>query len=77
MRFGTKVTAPLRLAYLNGDYDRAFDLLKEGGIKMVYKTVAAVEPYHATIHLELEDKEKAKAILQQAGIPVYPPTPFF
>lgn len=74
---GTIVTSPIRMAYLNGDYDRAFDLLKEAGIKIVYRTVASVEPYHATIHVEPADKDKANEILKQAGIHLYPPTPFY
>lgn len=77
MKVGTIITSPLRMAYLNGDYDRAFDLLKGAAIKIVYRTVASVEPYHATMHVEPEDKEKAKTLLERAGIQLYPPTPFY
>ncbi len=77
MQVGVIVTSPLRIAYMNGDYERAFDLLKQAGIKMAYRTVASVEPYHATIHVEPEDKEKAKTIIEQAGIRLYPPKPFY
>ena len=77
MKVGTIITSPLRIAYLNGDYDRAFDALKTAGIKITYRTVASVEPYHATIHVEPEDKDKAITTLKQAGIQLYPPTPFY
>jgi hypothetical protein len=77
MKVGVIITSPLRIAYLNGDYGRAFDLLKDAGIKIAYRTVASVEPYHATIHVEPEDKEKARAIIEQAGIRLYPPIPFY
>ncbi len=76
-KVGVIETSPLRMAYLNGDYDRAFDLLKQAGVKIAYRTVASVEPYHATIHVEMEDKEKARATVEQAGIKLYPPTPFY
>lgn len=77
MKVGTIVTSPLRVEYLNGDYERAFDALKAAGIKITYRTVASVEPYHATIHVEPEDKERATGILKQAGVRIYPPTPFY
>ncbi len=77
MKVGTVITSPLRIEYLNGDYNRAFDALKGAGIKIAYRTVASVEPYHATIHVEPEDKEKAIAILKQAGVQLHPPTPFY
>ncbi len=77
MKVGVIVTSPLRIGYMNGDYDRAFDVLKQAGIKIAYRTVASVEPYQATIHVEPGDKEKAKQVLQQAGIHIYPPLPFY
>jgi lipoate-protein ligase A len=77
MKVGTVVTSPIRVEYLNGDYGKAYDLLMEKKIKIIYKTVASVEPYHATIHVAPEDEEKAKKILEKAKIKYYPPTPFY
>ncbi len=77
MQVGVIVTSPLRMDYMNGDYNHAFDLLKQAGIKIAYRTVASVEPYQATIHVEPQDKEKAKNLIEGAGIRLYPPTPFY
>ncbi|MDI6786501.1 MAG: hypothetical protein QMD92_07295 [bacterium] len=74
---GTKVSMPIRVDYMNKDYDKAFDLLMENKINIIYKTVASVEPYHATIHLSPEDSEKAKKILNDAGIKWSEPVPFY
>lgn len=78
VKVGTVETIPIRVDYMNGDYNKAYDLIAEAGIKIVYKTVAGVEPYHATIHLEnYEDRDKATMLLDQAGIQWSPPTPFY
>jgi mono/diheme cytochrome c family protein len=74
---GTIVTVPIRVDYMNGDYDKAYDLITNAKIKIVYKTVASVEPYHATIHVLPQDAEKVKKLLDKAGIKHYPPTPFY
>lgn len=78
MKVGTMDTKPIRVEYLNGDYNRAFDLIRAAGIKIIYKTVADVEPHHAAIHFDnIADRDKAARILEEAGIKWYPPTPFF
>jgi len=77
MKIGTIITSPIRVDYMNGDYSKAYDLLIEDGDKIIYKTVASVEPYHATIHVAQEDEEKVKELLDKADIKYYPPTPFY
>lgn len=77
MKVGTVLTTPIRVDYMNGDYDKAYDLLTGKKIKIFYKTVASVEPHHATIHLEPGDGPKAKKLLDKAGIKWYAPTPFY
>ena len=78
MKVGTMDTKPLRVEYLNGDYSKAYDLIAKAGIKMVYKTVADVEPHHAAIHFDnVTDRDKAAKLLEEASIKWYPPTPFF
>ncbi len=74
---GTVVTAPIRVAYMNGDYDKAYDLLAKEKVKIVYKTVSSVEPYHATFHLNPDDEERVKSLLDGAKIKHYEPTPFY
>ncbi|MDI6800279.1 MAG: hypothetical protein QMD53_06420 [Actinomycetota bacterium] len=74
---GTVVTAPLRVEYLSGDYSKAFDLLQKEKVKIVYKTVSSVEPYHATIHLSPADEERVKTLLDEAKIKYYEPSPFY
>ncbi|MBI5043490.1 MAG: hypothetical protein HZC10_06620 [Nitrospirae bacterium] len=76
-KVGTIVTTPIRVDYMNGDYNKAYDILAKEKIAMVYKAVASVEPYHATIHVNPEDGEKAKQLLTKAGIKWHPPTPFY
>lgn len=76
-KVGTIVTAPIRVEYMNGDYNKAYDALAKEKIPMVYKSVASVEPYHATIHVNPEDGDKAKELLTKSGIKWYPPTPFY
>ncbi|MFQ5612337.1 MAG: hypothetical protein ACE5H9_09415 [Anaerolineae bacterium] len=77
-KVGTMDTKPLRMDYANGDYSRAYDLISGAGIKIVYKTVASVEPYHATIHLEHEqDRDRAAKLLDEAGIQWFSPVPFY
>ncbi len=77
-KVGTMDTKPIRVDYANGNYSKAFDMLTEAGIKIVYKTVNSVEPYYATIHLDnIEDREQAKKMLEDAGISWYLPAPAF
>jgi len=74
---GTIVSKPIRVAYLNGDYDKAIRLIRKQGLGVVYTAVASVEPYHATIHLAPADYDKAVELLNRAKIRWFPPTPFF
>lgn len=76
-KVGTIVTTPIRVEYMNGDYNKAYDILAKEKVAMVYKTVASVEPYHATIHVDPADGEKAKQLLSKAGIKWYQPVPFY
>ncbi len=77
-KVGTMDTKPIRVAFANGDYDKAFDLIAGAGLKIVYKTVASVEPYEATIHLEdYESRDKATQALDEAGISWSEPVPFY
>jgi len=78
VKVGTVDTKPIRVAYMNGDYDKAYDLLTEAGLKIAYKTVASVGPYEATIHLgDSEARNKAIQILEEAGIAWSEPKPFY
>jgi hypothetical protein len=71
-------TKPIRVEFMNGDYSKAYDLITGAKIKIVYKTVADVEPHHATIHFDnAADRDKAIQLLEGAGIQWYPPAPFF
>lgn len=72
---GTIITAPIRVDY--EDYSKAYDSLTGAGIKIVYKTVSSVAPYHATIHLEEADEAEAKKILAREGIKYHPVVPFY
>ncbi len=77
-KVGTMDTKPVRVDYANGDYSQAYDLISKAGIKIVYKTVNSVEPYQATIHLEnLEDRDKATKLLDEANINWSEPVPAF
>jgi len=77
-KVGTVDTKPIRVDYMNGDYNKAYDLISEAGVKIVYKTVAGVEPHHATIHLgTTEDRDKATKLLEGSGIGWSLPTPFY
>ena len=77
MKVGTIVTTPIRVDYMNGDYDKAYDALVNNKIGVIYKTAASVEPHHATIHVAPEDGDKAKRILDKAKIKWWEPVPFY
>jgi hypothetical protein len=74
---GTIANAPLRVDYINGDFDKSEDILKKSKIGIVGRNVASVTPYHATIFVNLSDEEKAKKLLKDAGIAMYPIEPYF
>ncbi|HBY92854.1 MAG: hypothetical protein M5U01_39300 [Ardenticatenaceae bacterium] len=77
-KVGTMDTKPIRVDYSNGDYSRAYDLITGAGLKIIYKNVSSVEPYHVTIHLEnIASRDAAAQLLDEAGINWYPATPFF
>ncbi len=77
-KVGTMDTKPIRVSYSNGDYGKAYDLIASAGLKIVYKTVASVEPYEATIHLEdYVSREKATQALDEAGVAWSEPKPFY
>jgi len=77
MKVGTILTTPIRVDYMNGDYDKAYDALADKKIGIIYKTVASVEPYHATLHVEPGEGDNAKKVLDNAKIKWYEPTPFY
>jgi hypothetical protein len=74
---GTIVTKPIRVAYMNGDHDKAETLIRGAGLAIRVRTVSTVEPYHGTIHVVPEDYEKAVALLDENKIAHYPATPYF
>lgn len=74
---GTIVTKPIRVAYMNGDHDKAEVLIRGAGLAIRVRTVSTVEPYHGTIHVVPEDYEKAVALLDENKIAHYPATPYF
>ncbi|ODS35500.1 MAG: hypothetical protein A7316_07130 [Candidatus Altiarchaeales archaeon WOR_SM1_86-2] len=77
MKVGVIESTPLRLDYMNGDFEKAEGLLKEENINIIHRTVATVEPYHATIFVDKSRGDSAKKILEKNKIKIYPPKPFF
>ena len=77
MKVGVIESTPIRLDYMDGDFDKAEGLLKKENISIVYRTVATVEPYHGTIFVDKSLGDKVKKILEKNKIEVYPPKPFF
>jgi len=74
---GTVYNAPIRVEYINGDFDKAEDILKKADIHILGRNVASVTPYHATIFVSLQDEEKALSLIKKAGIKIYPAEPYF
>ncbi|MFW0884610.1 hypothetical protein ACMCNP_06145 [Candidatus Acidulodesulfobacterium sp. H_13] len=74
---GTVYNAPIRVEYINGDFDKAEEILKKVDIHILGRNVASVTPYHATIFVGLEDEEKALGSIKKAGIKTYPIEPYF
>ena len=74
---GTVINAPIRVDYINGDFDKAEEILKNAKISIVGRNVASVTPYHATIFVNLDDEAKAKKLIKTAGINMHPIEPYF
>lgn len=74
---GTDVSVPVRVDYMNGDYHKAFDLLKKNKIPVKYKVVMTVPPFHATIHVFPPDGVKAMKLLRDKKITMYKIKPSF
>lgn len=74
---GTIYNAPIRVEYINGDFDKAEEVLKKADIHILGRNVASVTPYHATIFVSLEDEEKAANLIKNAGIKTYAIEPYF
>lgn len=68
---------PLRVEFLNGDWERARIALDAENINVMFQTVSSVEPYTATIHIHPEDEATAIATLSAAGVPWEKPTPYY
>ncbi len=74
---GTDVSIPIRVDYMNGDYHRAFDLLKANNLPIKYKTVMTVPPFHATIHMFPKYGVAAMDLLHKNKIKMYKVKPVF
>ncbi len=74
---GTIYHAPIRVEYINGDFDKAEEIIKKAGVHIVGRNVASVTPYHATIFVGLEDEKKAIDLIKKAGIKTYEVEPYF
>ncbi len=74
---GTVYNAPIRVEYINGDFDKAEEILKKVDIHILGRNVASVTPYHATIFVGLEDEKKALDLIKKAGITTYLIEPYF
>jgi|TARA_B100001964_G_scaffold18833_2_gene19265 hypothetical protein len=74
---GTDVSIPIRIDYMNGDYHKAFDLLKSNDIPIKYKTVMTVPPFHATLHMFPSYGLEAMQLLLKNKIKMYKAKPVF
>ena len=74
---GTDVSVPIRLDYTNGDYHKAFDLLKENKIPVKNKTLMTVPPFHATLHIFPKYGVQAMELLRKNKIAMYKVKPVF
>lgn len=74
---GTIRSIPIRVDFLNGDWKKARAVLDKKKIPVKYQTVASVEPYTATIHVEYDYGDAAKAALDAAKIRWEPPKPYY
>lgn len=74
---GTDVSIPIRVDYMNGDYHKAYDLLKSKKLPIKYKTVMTVPPFHATIHIFPKYGVQAMKLLNKNKIKMYKAKPVF
>lgn len=74
---GTIYNAPIRIDYINGDFDKAEEILKKQGIGIQGRNVASVTPYHATIFVSIDEEAKAKELIKKAGIKTFPVEPLY
>lgn len=74
---GTDVSIPIRVGYMNGDYHKAYDLLKSKKIPIKYKVVMTVPPFHATIHIFPKYGVQAMELLAKNKIKMYKVKPVF
>jgi len=78
-------SVPLRAEYVdkgtepdpNCDFMKMEAALKDAGIKIIYRTVQTVPPYHGTVWVPKADEEKAKKVLTEKGIKWHPQTLLF
>ncbi len=68
---GTIWGTPIRVDFQNGDFEKADKAVAASGSKVIYKAVASVEPYHATIWVAEADAEKAFKAVADAGVTVH------
>ncbi|MCL4542240.1 MAG: hypothetical protein M1458_00635 [Deltaproteobacteria bacterium] len=74
---GTVYNAPIRVDYINGDFDKAEEILQKANVHIVGRNVASVTPYHATIFVGLKEEKKAVDLIKKAGIKTYEVEPYF
>jgi len=74
---GTIWGTPIRVDFQNGDFEKADKAVAASGSKIIYKAVASVEPYHATIWVAEADGEKAVRAVTDAGISVHEVKAFY
>jgi hypothetical protein len=77
LKSGTVYNAPIRVDYINGDFNKAEEILKKADIHIVGRNVASVTPYHATIFVSLEEEKTAYDLIKKSGIKTYPIEPYF
>jgi len=77
MKVGVIESTPIRLDYMNGDFEKAEDLLRKENINIIYRTVATIEPYHGTIFVDKPQGDSAKKIIGKNKIKIYRQKPFF
>ncbi len=74
---GTIWGDPIRVDFQNGDFEKADKAVAASGAKVIYKAVASVEPYHATIWVAEEDGKVARKAVAEAGVTVHEVKAFY